>query len=424
MVRAGASKRATFAGRSPSAPTPTSPRPPPSRHLGLYADAFTPLSRGFDSTYGFLTGGEDHLTQAGDVGAKCGNGSTVYDIWAAGAVASQFQGNYTAYEINDRAVGVIEAHPADAPLFMYLALHNTHAPIQAEQKYLDLYPDVADSLQQRFWAMVSTVDDTVGNVTAALKARGMWDNTLLVWLTDNGSPIQVAGSNAPLRGVKGSNWEGGVRTPAVVSGGLLPPAQRGARSAGVAHIVDWYATFCGLAGVPAADPAGPEPEIDSLDLWPWLSGAAPASPRDAGLTVLDHSMYRNTTTGAIRFGRYKLLVGGSFSSGEAPAAGEWGASWFGAFSPNKTFPGTAFYACPPASPCLFDVVADPAEHNDLAASQPALLAAMLERFRALEATYHPPVEGPAAENAELCAAAEASRARNGGKLFVQPWRQP
>ena len=358
------------------------------------------------------------------MGASCKNKSTVYDIWADGAVAAGQQGNYTAFEINDRAVGIIEAHPSDAPLFMYLALHNTHAPIQAEQKYLDLYPDVADPLQRHFWAMVSTVDDTVRNVTAALKARGLWDNTVLLWLTDNGSPIQVAGSNTPLRGCKGSNFEGGVRTPAVVSGGLLPPAQRGKVSDGVAHIVDFYATFCGLAGVAAADPAGPEPAIDSLDLWPWLSGAAPASPRDAGLTVLDHSMYRNTTTGAIRFGRHKLLVGGSFSSGRPPAAGEWAASWFGAFSPNKTFPGTEFYACPPSAPCLFDVVADPGEHDDLAQSQPALLAEMLARFKALEASYHPPVEGPAPENAALCAAAEASRARNGGKLFVQPWRQP
>ena len=392
-------------------------------HQGLYAPAFTPLYRGFDSSYGFLTGGEDHFTQAGDVGAKCNGTSTVYDLWEGNATAPSYQGQYTAYRLNDEAVQAIAAQPLDTPLFMYLALHNTHGPVEAEAKYLDLYPTVTDPLQRKFWAMVSTVDDTLGNVTAALKARpGMWENTIFVWATDNGSPIQVAGSNAPLRGCKGSNWEGGVRVPAVVSGGVLPPSQRGATSSSPAHIVDLYATLCGLAGVDPADPHGPEPNIDSLDLWPWLSGAQPASPRDAGLTVLDHSMYRNVTTGAIRVGRWKLLVGGSFSSGVAPARGEWAASWYGEFSPNASFPGTDFYACPPTAPCLFDVVADPSEHTNLAAQQPAVLAQMLATFKGLDSTYHPPVQGPKPENDQLCAAAEAQRASNGGKLYVTPWR--
>lgn len=222
------------------------------------------------------------------------------------------------------------------------------------------------------------------------------------------------------------NWEGGVRVPAVVSGGALPASQRGLVSDDPAHLVDLYATFAGLAGVPAADPFGPEPNIDSLDLWPWLSGAAPASPRQANTTVmvLDHSMYRNITTGALRVGRHKLLVGGSFSSGVAPHRGEWAASWYGEFSPNASFPGTAFYACPPSAPCVFDVVADPGEHEDLALKEPALAAELMGIFKALEGTYHPPVVGPPEDNAGLCQQAEATRQRNGGKLFVQPWRSP
>ena len=78
-------------------------------------------------------------------------------------------------------------------------------------------------LQNTFDAMVSVVDSTVGNVTAALKESGLWGNTVFVWTTDNGSPVQVAGSNAPLRGGKGSDWEGGVRTPAFVTGGARSP---------------------------------------------------------------------------------------------------------------------------------------------------------------------------------------------------------
>ena len=97
--------------------------------------------------------------------------------------------------------------------------------------------------------MVSTVDETAKNVTDALRATGMWETTLFVWSTDNGSPVQVGGSNAPLRGGKGSNWEGGCRVPAFVAGGLLPAGQRGTQHPlGIAHIIDWYRTFANLAG--------------------------------------------------------------------------------------------------------------------------------------------------------------------------------
>jgi len=74
---------------------------------------------------------------------------------------------------------------------------------------VELY-DFEQQKRNHFNAMVSVVDSTVANVTAALHRRGLYDNTLIVWTTDNGAPVQVAGSNAPFRGSKGSNWEGGV----------------------------------------------------------------------------------------------------------------------------------------------------------------------------------------------------------------------
>ena len=216
-----------------------------------------------------------------------------------------------------------------------------------------------------------------------------------------------------------------MRVPALVTGGLLPASQRGRVASGSAHIVDLYATFAGLAGVTAADPSGPDPTIDSLDLWPWLSGAAPSSPRDdpSVVTVLDHSMYRPVTTGAILKGKYKLLVGGSFSSGISPNRGEWAASWFGVFSPNASWTpnATEVYACPPSAPCLFDLEADPTEHVDLSATLPDVLADMLTAFYSLNNTYHPPVNNPPEEKAAMCAAARAA-AQPGGKLFITPWR--
>ena len=297
-------------------------------------------------------------------------------------------------------------------------------------------------------AMVSTVDETAANVSAALKRTGLWAETLLVWSTDNGSPVQVAGSNAPLKGGKGSNWEGGCRVPAFVTGGFLPAGQRGkSYTAGLAHIIDWYRTFALLAG---GDPLGdqdtaPAP-LASLDLWPWLSGQAAESPRNE--IIYDHRMNStdklwNTSglpgyaSGALRVGDWKLLVGPQKQ-----------ASWYGHFTPNASACGnqsshssevatilssTAAAAaaagkesCQDISqvacedqPCLFNVgpktgVGDKSEHVDLASAQPAVLAKLLARWSEISRTYHPP-PNPNTLEAEYCAGIAANRG------FVAPW---
>ena len=141
--------------------------------------------------------------------------------------------------------------------------------------------------------MVSAIDETVSNVTMALRSEGLWGNTLFVFASDNGSPVSgwgAGGTNAPLRGGKDSDWEGGVRTPAFLNGGVLPPLRRGMRLSGLAHISDLYATFCALAGARTLEGAGGKPgctidngpaPVDAVDLGPWLLRGDPeaASPR-------------------------------------------------------------------------------------------------------------------------------------------------
>ena len=238
----------------------------------------------------------------------------------------------------------------------------------------------------------------------------------------------MAGSNAPLRGGKGSAWEGGVRTPAFLAGGLVPDGMRGTTLDGPVAIWDYYATFLSLAGVP--DPTGdPNPlspaPPDSFDLWPYWTGRERASPRQQEDLVLDHLMYsRNFSacvygstvqslpcsgSGALRHGDLKLLVG------------EIGyADWYGHFSPNVSWDpkSTKKYACSVESPCLFNVsaAADMAETDDLSASRPADLARLLERFHAHDADWHPPSHAPADEVEAYCKVA----LQNGG--FATPWR--
>lgn len=205
-------------------------------------------------------------------------------------------GTYTGYLFSAEAVRVVEAHDTSRPLFMYLALHDTHAPLEAPWEFVEPYMHWNDTKRAIFSGMLSFVDATVQNLTRALHRKGMWENTLFVWTNDNGSPVFVGGSNHPLRGGKGSNWEGGTRVPAFVTGGVLPAPMRGRVHPGLIHIADWHATILGLAGL---DPRAGEPHanspLDGMDAWPWLSG----KERDAARReiVYDHDMYHNADAG-------------------------------------------------------------------------------------------------------------------------------
>ena len=116
------------------------------------------------------------------------------------------------------------------------------------------YPDDV-ARRATFCGMLSYVDETVANVTAALKRRGMWANTLLVYTSDNGGVAEngLAGINFPFRGEKHGNWRGGMNTATFVSGGFVPAELRGTENAARVHVVDWYPTFCRLAGRSACD---------------------------------------------------------------------------------------------------------------------------------------------------------------------------
>lgn len=380
--------------------------------------------------------GGHHPTNAAFRSAACQRAKS-NTTWAARAL----NGTYTGESFSAEAVRVVAQHDATVPLFMYLALHNTHAPLEAPWPYVA--PFAArwpDDVKRRatFCGMVSFVDETVGNLTAALKARGMWENTFFVWTTDNGSPVTVGGSNHPLRGGKGSNWEGGTRVPAFVAGGVLPRAMAGKTHDGLIHICDWVATFAELAGVSpdAGEPNAVAP-LDSVSAWPWLSGAQPASARTE--VVYDHNMFQqpierrgvvgytgdgepcyvvNTTgsprcvKGAIRRADgWKLVVG--------PEAQNLWAGWF---SPNvsdpinKDTPAFTAKACLPDAPCLFNLNASGmTEHVDVSRQHPDVVADLLRRFVELAREYHPPMKDPPLDLAGLLAAVEL----NGG--FVGPW---
>jgi len=190
-----------------------------------------------------------------------------------------------------------------------------------------------------------------------------------VLTSDNGGPsdpIESGSNNWPLRGGKYSDFEGGIRAAAFVSGGFLPAAARGTVTADTIAIADWYGTFAALYGADATDAkaaAAGLPPVDSVNVWPLVSRQNTTSPR----TEIP------VTPNVLISGRYKLMLGPQIE-----------ATWSGVVYPNASSPADPVDPGPTlacgTTGCLFDVVDDPTEHNDVAAAHPALAASMKARL--------------------------------------------
>lgn len=240
-------------------------------HLGARSIAHLPVNRGFDHHFGFLGGGEDHFTQVSGEDPVVGD---LIDLWRDHGPAFGENGTFSGYLYSREAERVIYAHAADdsRPLFMYLAWHLVHSPLEVPTHYFD--PRCADNLQRQLYhGMTTALDEGVGNVTRALRDTGMFDNALIIFYADNGGPLVttgMSGNNWPLRGGKTDDFEGGVRSISFLGGGWLPAELRGSTNHAYIHACDWYATLCAIASVDPADSHPGVPDLDSIDQWETL----------------------------------------------------------------------------------------------------------------------------------------------------------
>jgi len=189
-------------------------------HVGLDHPSATPHGRGFDTSMGYLTAAEDHWTQAlanacpatscpataaypaneAAAYAGFGNGSNVIDMWCTdrpctGLNGTAFhmgrngmvQGSLTSfgdYQYAQEAIRIIKEHDTDIPMFFYVAFQCNHLPLEAPDSFIEMYPDTWRDDRRWYAAMTSYFDVALGNITDAMKARNMWENTLLVFTTD------------------------------------------------------------------------------------------------------------------------------------------------------------------------------------------------------------------------------------------------
>lgn len=336
-------------------------------------------------------------------------------------------GCYEEQAFRERALDIISGHDTTERLFLFYAFHLVHTPLEVPMAYLQKIDGIVhdaggvpfDSRQRRLYsAMVLFMDETVAAIVAALKDKHMWDRTLLIFASDNGGPVYEPGAanNHPLRGGKFSDFEGGIRGNAFVSGGFVPGDRRGTRFKGIVSIADWYATFSEIAGVDATDTRAAEankwlqrhnlptlPAIDSIAQWGHILNGS--NGRTGALHISENTVLRwpyKLVTGAMPYGTWQGPVYPNCSTIKAVERGD-GPSPSGVklFDEHLNIARSQaeldhehwIHDCDEG--CLFDLEQDPNEHHDLAnsAAHRELLQELQDELRHLNAGIFRPERG-------------------------------
>ena len=245
-------------------------------HLGTHP-TLRPRNRGFDEFYGFIEGGHQYFPNQSRM-EDISQSKKIYDWYYTKLVDNGTRVEFNQYltdEFSDRAVDFVDRMAAaNKPFFLYLAYNAPHAPLQATDKYLSRFPHEKDPKRRAYMAMISAVDDGVGEVLAELDKRGIAQDTVVFFLSDNGGVTnhdtgeQPVADNAPLRGGKSQLFEGGVRVPFAVR---WPGRIAGGRDYDrPVSSLDIFATLAAQLGLQAKTGK----PLYGTDLVPYLGGTA------------------------------------------------------------------------------------------------------------------------------------------------------
>ncbi|KAJ8946527.1 hypothetical protein NQ318_004663 [Aromia moschata] len=220
-------------------------------HLGFFKKEYTPTYRGFDTHYGYWQGLQDYYEHTVHATYTSENG---YDMRRDMTVDYSANGKYSTTLFTKEAVRLIHDHDISKPMFMYLAHLAPHTgndkdPLQAPDEEIAKFAHIQDPERRIYAAMVSMLDQSVGSVITALREKHMLENSIIVFMSDNGAQPEGThanhGSNYPLKGAKNSAWEGAMRNIAAIWSPLIKRPQRVSNH--FMHITDWLPTFYAAA---------------------------------------------------------------------------------------------------------------------------------------------------------------------------------
>ena len=341
------------------------------------------------------------------------------DLWDSDRPARHLNG--TAHEeilFRQRILRIIRDHnPMDQPLFLEYSSRLVHHPQQPPHNFLERFASIRGMRRRQYVASVTFYDEQVRVITAEMKRLGYWNDTLIIGMSDNGGPTRQEGelstacevnppnqwghvsvnrisgmhphrfllpeadrqlgfsclgseqgaSNFPLLGGKYTDFEGGIRVRAFVSGGFVPRNVRGTVQSGLLHLADWYATLCYVSGADPADRtahAAGLPPIDSLNMWPLLSGASSTSPRRSVLVSNQSLLWAEEPH------LWKYMAPGTYHGATQPSPPD----------DHTPLSNVSSVRCPDPG-CLFDVRHDPGERHDVAHSRPVVVQQLSAELR-------------------------------------------
>ena len=245
-------------------------------HVGSHLQSYMPHNQGFDHSFIGIAGTIRYWNYTNRSEHELiRNGEKVY---AASPKNNEASGNTYLTDLwAGEAIDVINRHDTKDPLFMFLSFNAPHHPLDVKEEVLakydeadvDPYWSARDAKKKRnarnrtrYMALVDSMDEAIGNVVEALANKGVLDNTLIVFCSDNGGIVEA--DNRPLRSGKGDSFEGAIRVPGIAFWpGKIKP---GSSSSELVYMADWYATFAELAGMET------ESYKDGISAWDVLQG--------------------------------------------------------------------------------------------------------------------------------------------------------
>lgn len=369
-------------------------------HIGHSNWKQTPTFRGFDEFYGFYFGAEDYFTHIHNDGydlrhdkqSQCGKGCSqvvnetgTYSSPLFAREAIRMLNEYVqANKENRQHSESSKTNGGEKPLFQYLAFQAVHCPNEVPQEYIDRYKNYSSfSAQRKVYAgMLTAADDAIGDVIEAYKAAGLWNNTLVVFTTDNGGPTTIGctqgSSNYPKRGGKCTLWEGGTTGDGFLSG---PALQRlgvptSTRFPHLFHVVDWLPTLAEWVGVVPLNQVDLDGQSQVSSL---RNGHATRTELFVGFVDQEFSSGRHNWFGpSLRHLNWKIVQGDYAGPDE-----------FNSHPIGTTHPMPGGLAN--SSYLLFDLEQDPAESVNLADSYPNILKDMIYKLQLYQQSYVPPL---------------------------------
>lgn len=267
-------------------------------YLGLpYSNDMGPASEGVKSSRGAPLPGEKagktvaaKALPAEEKGTGIRGGQPPLPLLENGKVIGRVRADeqlQLARRYTERAVSFVR-EKRDRPFFLYLAHNAVHFPHYPRDEFM------GKSGHGLLGDWVQEIDWSVGQILAALREAKLDANTLVLFTSDNGGPVQQGAVNTPLRGSKGTTFEGGMRVPTIVWWPGKIPA--GTSTDAISSMMDVLPTFAALAGAKLS----PDRKIDGVDQWPAFVGTPAKSPRDS------LCYFRGLSLEAVRSGPWKL----------------------------------------------------------------------------------------------------------------------